>query len=783
MTTKPPDSPRRTSTTRRPRALGAVTNLEHHVSPQWWQEIFNSTYLKTDADVVDDPALTHAEADLFSQALGLQPQHRILDLCCGQGRHALELARRGFKSVDGFDRSRYLIARARKTAIGERLPVRFLEGDARKLRYPDSSFDRAYIAGNSFGYFSEDNGDAAVLAEVRRVLAAGGRLLLDISDGDWVRANFDPRSWEWISPKEYVCRERQFSADGQKIISREMVGHIEKGVQVDQFYSARLYNREAVKTLLENNGFTGVSFADDYETKSQKNQDLGLMGQRIIVTAEVKKADAISGNNGHAVSQTASASTNGNGHSNGHASGPSPFQGESSGVGTTLASNGHTNGSGHTDSNNGSHANGHSNGAGRHANGKTNGVTVNGNGHSNGHSPVPSHYQGRITRDSGPEGVGTTVVSSNGRAATRKIRVGVVQGDPSRVDLVKPNGAFDEDDMETIGLLKTALSRLEGQYEFTYFDRHSTLPETLAENAARLDFVLNLCDEGYKNDARLELHIPAMLDILDIPYTGAGPQSLAHCYDKSLVRGVARELGIPVAPGIFINPGEPAPATLPFPFPVIVKPNFGDSSFGITQKSVAKDPAELAQSIATVRKLTGGQRPVIVEHLLTGADMSVGLMGNPGAFHVLPVTQEDYSAVPDNMPRICGYEAKWDPKSPYWNIMSVPAKAPRRTVDAIVEHCKVMFQRLGCRDYARFDWRLDAEGNPHMLEVNPNPGWCWDGHLAKMCKLAGMSYPQMLGLILKSAEQRYGLAPAQHGDKVWPVAPAASTELAALRAF
>lgn len=750
MTTKPPDSPRRTSTTRRPRALGAVTNLEHHVSPQWWQEIFNSTYLKTDADVVDDPALTQAEVDLFSLALGIQPDHRILDLCCGQGRHALELARRGFKSVDGFDRSRYLVGRARKTAISERLHVRFLEGDARKLRYPDSSFDRAYIAGNSFGYFSEDNGDAAVLAEARRVLAAGGRLLIDISDGDWVRANFDPRSWEWISPKEYVCRERQFSADGQKVISREMVGHIEKGVQVDQFYSARLYNHETIKVLLENNGFTAVSFAGDYETKSQKNQDLGLMGQRIIVTAEVKKAGAPL---------------------------PSPSQSERKSVGAIHASNG--NGNGYASNGNG------------HSNGKTNGVAVNGNGHSNGHSLVPSPSQGEDERAGtghAPNGNGrhsngsTNGVNGNGHAALRKIRVGVVQGDPTRVDLVKPNGTFDEDDMETIGLLKTALARLDGRYEFTYFDRHGALLETLTANAARLDLVLNLCDEGYNNEARLELHIPALLDILNIPYTGAGPQGLAHCYDKSLVRGVASELGIPVAPGIFVNPGEPPPAVLPFPFPVIVKPNCGDSSFGITQKSVANDAAELALSIANVRKLTGGQRPVIIERLLTGADMSVGLMGNPGAFHVLPVTQEDYSAVPDNMPKICGYEAKWDPTSPYWNILSVPTKAPDKTVNTIVEHCKVMFQRLGCRDYARFDWRLDAGGNPYMLEVNPNPGWCWDGHLAKMCKLAGMSYPQMLGLILKSAEQRYGLGPVHHGDRTWPVA-SSSTELAALKAF
>ncbi len=73
--------------------------------------------------------------------------------------------------------------------------------------------------------------------------------------------------------------------------------------------------------------------------------------------------------------------------------------------------------------------------------------------------------------------------------------------------------------------------------------------------------------------------------------------------------------------------------------------------------------------------------------------------------------------------------------------------------------CISLFERLECRDYCRFDWRLDAQGNPKLLEVNPNPGWCWDGHLAKMAKYAGLSYSGMLGRILKAAEERFGMEP------------------------
>jgi len=79
---------------------------------------------------------------------------------------------------------------------------------------------------------------------------------------------------------------------------------------------------------------------------------------------------------------------------------------------------------------------------------------------------------------------------------------------------------------------------------------------------------------------------------------------------------------------------------------------------------------------------------------------------------------------------------------------------PEETEQFLVASCIKLFERLECRDYARFDWRLDANNTPRLLEVNPNPGWCWDGHLAKMAKFAGMSYAQMLHRILKESEKR-----------------------------
>jgi D-alanine-D-alanine ligase len=134
-------------------SLGPVNNLEEYLQPDWWRRIFNSMYLKTDADVVEDKTITAFELDMFTGILGLSKEQKILDLACGQGRHALELARRGYMYVSGLDRSHYLINKAKQISQTEGLQANFKEGDARRLPYPTDNFDVVMILGNSFGYF------------------------------------------------------------------------------------------------------------------------------------------------------------------------------------------------------------------------------------------------------------------------------------------------------------------------------------------------------------------------------------------------------------------------------------------------------------------------------------------------------------------------------------------------------------------------------------------------------------------------------------------------------
>ncbi|MCS7243042.1 MAG: methyltransferase domain-containing protein [Candidatus Caldatribacterium sp.] len=623
---------------RSPRSLGPVENLETHVPSDWWRRLFTSLYLKTDGDVVEDLEITRREVDFFTEVLSLTPQDYILDLCCGHGRHSLELARRGFQHVFGLDRSRSLVQRARTVARREGLAVEFREGDARRLPYRENMFDVVLILGNSFGYFESPEDDLQVLREVFRVLKPGGKIFIDLADGAYVKKHFQPRSWEWIGKKEFVLRERSLSKDGTRLISREIVTHVEKGVLVDQFYAERLYSYEDLKLLLEHAGFRDVLLCGREHTASRRAQDLGMMEERLLVQAKVHKE----------------------------------------------------------------------------------------------------------------------AISLKPRRPSR-FHVVVLLGDPRLPDATKPGNVFDEDDLYTVSELKRALGELQG-YTFQYLEDHKKFLSQLLALRGKVDLVFNLCDEGFWNDPRQELHIPALLDMLGIPYTGAGPQCLAHCYDKSLVRGVARELGIPVPRAVLLRSGDFA-FQLPFPFPVIVKPNFGDSSFGITQKSVVTNMEDFVEALSSVRTQFGYDELILVEEFLPGKDLSCGIIGNPPEhYRVFPITEEDYSMLPPGLPPICGFEAKWLPQSPYGRVHSVPASLPEEVRSRIVDWSLTLFRRLGCRDYARFDWRLDRDGNPYLLEVNPNPGWCWDGHLAKMASYAGLSYSGMLEEILQAALRRLNLA-------------------------
>jgi D-alanine-D-alanine ligase len=331
--------------------------------------------------------------------------------------------------------------------------------------------------------------------------------------------------------------------------------------------------------------------------------------------------------------------------------------------------------------------------------------------------------------------------------------VTVLLGDPRLPDRSKPGGRFTPDDLDQVVRLRAALSELEGDYAFAYWDDHERWIDDLRAHPP--EFALNFCDTGFRNEARREAHVAALLEMLDVPYSGSGPAALGLCYDKALVRAMAQSQGIPVPEEALLGPTDPLPDVA---YPAFVKPNRADGSVGIDAHSIVPD-ADAARARVEALRRAHPEAELLIQEYLPGDEYSVGIVGNPGSgFDVLPVLEVDYGSLDPSLPRLLDYGSKTDPDSPYWSLRfreAALAAADRARIEA---SCRRLFLRLELRDYARCDFRTDAAGRIKLLEVNPNPAWSWDGKLAHMAELRGERHSALLRHILLAARRRLGLA-------------------------
>lgn len=254
------------------------------VDPNWWQTLFDDIYLVTDARTVNNVDVTRREVDLFDRILPLRNRARILDLCGGQGRHALELARRGYQGGTVLDYSRTLLSIGQQNAAHHCLPVQFTQGDARRLAFRAESFDHVMILGNSLGYMAESQADLQILTECRRVLAPRGWLLLDVADGEMIRQRIAPNAWHEIDGDMVVCRQREIGQDS--VVARELVMSKTRGLIRDKNYRIRLYNCKNLMALVRRAGFTAIRPHASSSISADADEDFGCMRDRLLITAQ-----------------------------------------------------------------------------------------------------------------------------------------------------------------------------------------------------------------------------------------------------------------------------------------------------------------------------------------------------------------------------------------------------------------------------------------------------------------------------------------------------------------
>lgn len=312
------------------------------------------------------------------------------------------------------------------------------------------------------------------------------------------------------------------------------------------------------------------------------------------------------------------------------------------------------------------------------------------------------------------------------------------------------------DELETITAIHNAI--ITNGYECIDIEADENAYEKLRKLRKSIQLVFNIA-EGVRGEIR-EAQIPAILEMLDIPYTHSGALSQAIGLDKSLTKKIWQFHGLPTPK--FVSIGfDDKPYIEGLKFPVLVKPNSEGSSKGILNDSLIDNPKNLTKKIREVRKLYGNG--VLVEEFVPGREFTVTVMGNSQPY-ILPIVEQNYDIFPKDLKKFASYEAKWlfeDSLPNPHDAYICPAKIPKALEKLIEKLCIQAFEVLHCRDIARIDMRLNSEGKPQLLEINTLPGMLPDPNVVSYypvaARTAGWDYNRMIGQIITHARERLSI--------------------------
>ena len=283
-------------------------------------------------------------------------------------------------------------------------------------------------------------------------------------------------------------------------------------------------------------------------------------------------------------------------------------------------------------------------------------------------------------------------------------------------------------------------------HEVIDLEATAELPTMLSSTP--LDIVFNIA-EGFKGRNR-ESQVPAMLELLDIPYTGSDPATLSIALDKALAKKIVRQAGIQTPTFQLMHTGKERLNKEFTTFPLIVKPVAEGSSKGVISKSVCYSEAELRE---VVREIAGKyQQPALIEEYIGGREFTVGLLGERRP-RVLPPMEIVFLDKEEKNP-VYSFQHKldWTDRIRY----DAPAKLEPALLEKLRTAARSSFMALGCRDVARIDFRMDDKGRIYFIECNPlpglTPGW---SDLVLIAAGAGMDYRGLIGEIMAPAIRRY----------------------------
>lgn len=265
------------------------------------------------------------------------------------------------------------------------------------------------------------------------------------------------------------------------------------------------------------------------------------------------------------------------------------------------------------------------------------------------------------------------------------------------------------------------------------------------------DVIFNFA-EIYKEQPRLEMNLVGLYELMGIPYTGASAITLANCQSKFLTKKLLNYHGIKTAKFQLFDK-IPDEFKLETKFPVIVKPAYEDASVGIENESIVYNTKALTKRLEFV--FTQFNQPALIEEFIEGREFNVSVTGDLKP-KVLPISEIDFSKMPDHLHNIVSYQAKWDPhhESYHKTIPICPAKISKKLEARIKETALKAFKIMGARDYSRVDIRVKNNEEIFVLEVNPNPDLTEGAGFMRSAHASGLSYGMALKKIVMLAYER-----------------------------
>lgn len=285
--------------------------------------------------------------------------------------------------------------------------------------------------------------------------------------------------------------------------------------------------------------------------------------------------------------------------------------------------------------------------------------------------------------------------------------------------------------------------------------------QTISPEPSLLDFLSRLVKEkdhsvifnlveSFRGNPWGESWIASFYEAFDLAYTGAPPETLALCLDKRRARAVLQHCGFPVAPGLPVNHLDFSQKGIEFP--AILKPACRDASEGLSPECVVQDLDALKQRAEQMFR--EGFFPLLLEKYIDGREFAVTVIQRD-EWMVVSVFEVDFSGLPADHPKILCFDAKWGyDTTAYHGTLTNPLQGDEEIKQRLSEIALAVVQEMGLRDYGRVDFRYSEDGQPFVIDVNPNPDISHEGGFYRALASAGITFVEFVKQLIANAEKR-----------------------------